>query len=214
MSRPRILLADDHTLVLEGIRKIIEDAYDIVGMVEDGRALVDAAQRLSPDVIVLDISMPLLNGLEAARRIKKTMPRCKLIFLTMHADPSYATEAFQAGGSGFLLKRSAVTELNEAIQAVLNNHFYVTPLIAKDLLSPLVQASPQTPPKNVKLTPRQREVLQLVAEGKSIKEIATLLNISVKTVEFHKSHIMQLLDLHTTADLTRYAIAHKLVPSE
>jgi len=214
MSRPRVLLADDHILVLEGLRKIIEEDYEIAGMVEDGRALIEAAQRLDPDVIVLDISMPLLNGLEAARQIKNMMPHSKLIFLTMHADPSYATEAFQAGASGFLLKRSAVTELGEAIRAVLNNHFYVTQLIAKDLLSPLAQISSRNPPKGVQLTTRQREVLQLVAEGMAIKKIATVLNISVKTVEFHKTHIMEKLDLHTTAELTRYAISHKLVSFE
>ncbi len=214
MTRPRILLADDHTLVLEGIHKILQDEFDVIGMVEDGRALVEAAQRLDPDVIVLDISMPMLNGLEAARQIKKLMPTSKLIFLTMHGDPTYATEAFQAGASGYLLKRSAASELTHAIHAVLKNQYYVTPIIAKDLLSPLVQISPQSPPKGVTLTPRQREVLQLVAEGKSTKEIATVLNISVKTVEFHKSHIMKELDLHTTAELTKYAMAHGLVSPE
>lgn len=212
--RPRILLADDHTLVLEGIHKILQDEFDVIEMVEDGRALVEAAQRLEPDVIVLDISMPMLNGLEAARQIKKLMPNSKLIFLTMHADPTYATEAFQAGASGYLLKRSAASELTQAIHAVLRNQYYVTPIIAKDLLSPLVQTSPQSPPKGLTLTPRQREVLQLVAEGKSTKEIATILNISVKTVEFHKSHIMKQLDLHTTAELTKYAISHGLVSPE
>ncbi len=214
MTRPRILLADDHTLVLEGIHKILQDDFDVIGMVEDGRALVEAAQRLEPEVIILDISMPLLNGLEAARQITKLLPNSKLIFLTMHADPTYATEAFQAGASGFLLKRSAASELTQAIHAVLKNQYYVTPIIAKDLLSPLVQVSPQSPPKGVTLTPRQREVLQLVAEGKSTKEIATVLNISVKTVEFHKSHIMKELDLHTTAELTKYAMAHGLVSPE
>ncbi len=214
MTRPRILLADDHTLVLEGLRKILEDDFDVIETVEDGRALIEAAQRLEPDVIVLDISMPLLNGLEAARHIKKLMPSSKLIFLTMHADPTYATEAFQAGASGFLLKRSASSELSQAIQAVLKNQFYVTPVIAKDLLSPLVQPSPHAPPKGVALTTRQREVLQLVAEGKSTKDVASILNISIKTVEFHKSHIMQQLDLHTTAELTKYAISHGLVSPE
>ena len=214
MTRPRILLADDHTLVLEGLRKILEDDFDVIDTVEDGRALVEAAQRLEPDVIVLDISMPMLNGIEATRQIKKVMPNSKLIYLTMHADLTYATEAFQAGAAGFLLKRSAASELSQAIHAVLKNQFYVTPLIAKDLLSPLVQTSPHAPPKGVTLTTRQREVLQLVAEGKSTKEIATILNISIKTVEFHKSHIMKQLDLHTTAELTRYAIAHGLVSPE
>lgn len=214
MTRPRILLADDHTLVLEGIQKILQDEFDVIEMVEDGRALVEAAQRLDPDVIVLDISMPMLNGLEAARQIKKLMPNSRLIFLTMHADPTYATEAFQAGASGYLLKRSAASELTQAIHAVLKNQFYVTPIIAKDLLSPLVQTSPYSPPQGITLTTRQREVLQLVAEGKSTKEIATILNISVKTVEFHKSHIMKQLDLHTTAELTKYAISHGLVSPE
>jgi len=214
MKRPRILLADDHTLVLEGIQKILQDDFDVIEMVEDGRALVEAAQRLEPDVIVLDISMPMLNGLEAARQIKKLMPNSKLIFLTMHADPTYATEAFQVGASGYLLKRSAASELTQAIHAVLKNQFYVTPIIAKDLLSPLVQTSPYSPPQGVTLTTRQREVLQLVAEGKSTKEVATILNISIKTVEFHKSHIMKQLDLHTTAELTKYAISHGLVSPE
>lgn len=214
MTRPRILLADDHTLVLEGIQKILEDDFDVIDSVEDGRALIEAAKRLEPDVIVLDISMPMLNGLEAARHIKKHLPGSKLIFLTMHADPTYATEAFQAGASGYLLKRSAASELVQAIQAVLKNQFYVTPIIAKDLLSPLVQPSPFSPPQGVTLTPRQREVLQLVAEGKTTKEIASILDISVKTVEFHKSHIMKQLDLHTTAELTKYAISHGLVSPE
>jgi len=214
MTRPRILLADDHTLVLEGLCRLLEEDYEVVGMVEDGRALVDAAQRLEPDVVVLDISMPLLNGLEAARQLRKLVPRSKVIFLTMHADPTYATEGFQAGASGFLLKRSAASELTQAIHAALKGQYYVTPVIAKDLLSPIVQTSPSSLPKGGTLTPRQREILQLVAEGKSTKEIATILNISVKTVEFHKSNIMQQLDLHTTAELTKYAIAHGLTAPE
>lgn len=214
MTRPRILLADDHTLVLEGLQKILQDDFDVIDMVEDGRALVEAAQRLDPDVIVLDISMPMLNGIEAARQIKKLLPNSKLIFLTMHADPTYATEAFQAGASGYLLKRSAASELTQAIHAVLRNQFYVTPIIAKDLLSPIVQTSQYSPPQGITLTTRQREVLQLVAEGQSTKEIATVLNISIKTVEFHKSHIMKQLDLHTTAELTKYAISHGLISPE
>lgn len=211
MSRPRILLADDHTLFLEGLRKILDEDFDVVDAVEDGRTLIEAAQRLEPDVIILDISMPLLNGLDAARHIKQHNPRCQIIFLTMHTDPTYATEAFQAGASGFLVKRSAATELPEAIRAVLKKQYYVTPVIAKDLLLPLGQSSVAAPPQGVTLTPRQREVLQLIAEGKSIKEMATILCISPKTVEFHKSRIMQQLDLHTTADLTKYAIAHHLI---
>lgn len=214
MTRPRILLADDHTLVLEGLRKILEDDFDVIDTVEDGRALVEAAQRLEPDVIVLDISMPKLNGMDAARQLRKLLPRTKLIFLTMHGDPTYANEAFRAGASGYLLKRSAASELIQAIQAVLKNQCYMTPAITKDVLDSCFQPSAPSPISSGTLTPRQREVLQLVAEGKSTKEIATILNISIKTVEFHKSHIMRELDLHTIAELTKYAIAHGIVSPE
>ncbi len=214
MTRARVLLADDHTLILEGLRKILEDDFDLVGLAEDGRALVDMATRLEPDVIVLDISMPKLNGLDAARQLKKLLPRTKLIFLTMHGDATYANEAFRAGASGYLLKRSAASELIQAIQAVLKNQCYMTPAITKDVLESCFQPSSQSPIFSGTLTPRQREVLQLVAEGKSTKEIATILNISIKTVEFHKSHIMRELNLHTTAELTKYAIAHGIVSPE
>ena len=216
MKRPSVLLADDHTLVLEGLRKLLEEDYDLVGTVETGRALVETAQRLDPDIIVTDISMPQLNGLDAVRQLKKLMPDSKVIFLTMHADPTYATEAFRAGAAGYLLKRSAASELIQAIEAVLKGQFYVTPLIAKDLLEPAIKPSDGQPSKRepATLTPRQREVLQLVAEGQSIKEIACTLNISIKTVEFHKSHIMDQLGLRTTAELTKYAIAHGLVSPE
>jgi DNA-binding NarL/FixJ family response regulator len=214
MPRPRILLADDHTLVLEGLRKLLEDDFELVGTVEDGRTLVNVAQELEPDVVVLDISMPQLNGIDAARQIHKLLPNCKLIFLTMHTDPHYAQEAFQAGASGYLLKRSAASELPQAIQAVLKEQHYVTPAITKEVFTPFLIKSDQPSSKKGPLTPRQREVLQLVAEGQCTKDIATILNLSVKTVEFHKSHIMKELDLHTTADLTKYAISHGLVSPE
>lgn len=214
MTRARVLLADDHTLILEGLRKILEDDFDLIGLAEDGRALIDLATREEPDVIVLDISMPKLNGLDAARQLKKLLPRTKLIFLTMHGDATYANEAFRAGASGYLLKRSAASELIQAIQAVLKNQCYMTPAITKDVLDSCFQPLNQSPIHSGRLTPRQREVLQLVAEGKSTKEIATILNISIKTVEFHKSHIMRELDLHTTAELTKYAIAHGIVSPE
>jgi len=214
MKRPRIVLADDHTLVLEGLRKILEEKCDVVGMAEDGRTLLKVAQQHNPDVVVMDISMPELNGLDAARQLRKLLPTCKIIFLTMHADPTYSKEAFQAGASAFLLKRSAATELLLAIQAVLNGQFYVTPVIAKDLLLPLCgQAEPLTDNKHL-LTPRQREVLQLVAEGKAVKEIANLLNVSSKTVEFHKTKIMRELNLHSTVELTKYAVVHGMVSLE
>ena len=210
MKKPRVLMADDHSLILAGLRKLVEAECDVVGTVEDGRALVEAAQKLRPDLILLDISMPLLNGLDAARQLTKLVPESKVIILTMHASPTYATEAFQAGASGYLLKRSAVSELSQAIQSVLQGQQYLTPLITKDVLDSVFKPSTgkRGKPASTALTPRQREVLQLVAEGRGTKEIATILSVSVKTVEFHRFRIMQQLDIHTTADLTKYAITH------
>ena len=210
MKKPRILLADDHSLVLEGFRRILEDQCDVVGTAEDGRALLEAASRLKPNVVLLDISMPLLNGIDATRHLKKVSPDVKVIFVTMHADPAYLNEAFKAGASGYLLKRSAGTELIQAIQSVLGGNFYVTPLLTKGLVNSVISEAPIPPARQSILTPRQREVLQLVAEGKAVKEIAQLLNISPKTVEFHKAQIMEQLDLRTTAELTKYAMAHGL----
>lgn len=213
MTRPRILMADDHAIVLAGLRKLVEAEGDVVGMVEDGRALVEAAQQLRPDIVLLDISMPLLNGLDAARQISKLVPESKLIFLTMHATPTYATEAFKAGASGYLIKRSAAVELKQAIQAVMRGQHYMTPLITKDVLAATLHSleGQLSKPLVTSLTPRQREVLQLVAEGKGTKAIASILNISVKTVEFHKFRIMSELDLHSTAELIKYAISEGLV---
>jgi DNA-binding NarL/FixJ family response regulator len=213
-TRPRVLLADDHSLVLEGLAKLVMDDCDLVGKVEDGRALIQAAQQLEPDVIVLDISMPKMNGLEAGRQLKKLLPSIKLIFLTMHADPVYAKEAFHIGASGFLLKRSAASELSQAIHAAMKGQYYVTPAIAKDFLGSLTQQMPAAQVETNSLTPRQREVLQLIAEGHSTKEIATILNVSAKTIEFHRTRIIRELDLHSKAELTRYAIAHGLVSPE
>ena len=213
MTRPRILMADDHAIVLAGLRKLVESEGEVVGMVEDGRGLVEAAQQLRPDIVLLDISMPLLNGLDAARQISKLVPESKLIFLTMHATPTYATEAFKAGASGYLIKRSAAVELKQAIQAVMRGQHYMTPLITKDVLAATLQSleGQLSKPLVTSLTPRQREVLQLVAEGKGTKAIASILNISVKTVEFHKFRIMSELDLHSTAELIKYAISEGLV---
>ncbi len=213
MTKARILLADDHTLVVEGFRKILEPEFELVGTVEDGRALLEAAPKLQPDVILLDISMPLLNGIDAARRLKKMMPDVKLIFVTMHADPAYVTEAFRVGATGYVLKRSAAADLLQAVRTVLNGHYYVAPPITKDVLNSLLASPAERQPGPEPLSPRQREVLQLVAEGHSLKEIADILKISVKTVEYHKAQIMQQLDLHTTAELTKYAIAHGLTAS-
>jgi DNA-binding NarL/FixJ family response regulator len=210
VTTPRVLLADDHTLVLEGFRRIVEQRCEVVGAVEDGRALLEAAVRLRPDLILLDISMPLLNGIDAARQLKKMQPDVKLVFVTMHADPAYVSEAFKAGASAYLLKRSAARELDQAIDSVLKGQFFVTALLAKELVTSLSEGHATLFAQRQELTPRQREVLQLVAEGRTIKEIAALLNISPKTVEFHKSQIMLHLDIHTTAELTKYALAHGL----
>lgn len=213
MKRTSILLTDDHSLVLEGFRKLLETNFDVVGTAENGRALVDAAKKLQPDLILLDISMPLLNGIDAARQLKSILPKVKIVFLTMHADPTYAAEAFRAGGDAYVLKRSAVSELELAIREVMKGRSYVTPLVTKGILDPF-DVPNQSPISKLMfhgLTSRQREVLQLVAEGHSTKAIAGLLNVSVKTIEFHKSGIMERLGIRTTAELTRYAITHGIV---
>lgn len=206
--RPRILLADDHTLVLEGLCRLLEDHSELVGAVEDGHAVVDAAERLRPDIILLDISMPGLNGMEAARILRTRVPDAKIIFLTMHADPTYAREAFRAGASGYLLKRSAASELAKAIEVVLSGRPYVSPLFPAEVLQPQGAELRKLAPVTGDLSPRQREVLQLVAEGHTAKEIAVLLHISKKTVDFHKGRIMDRLGIRTASELTKYAVVH------
>jgi DNA-binding NarL/FixJ family response regulator len=208
MNRARVLLADDHTVILAGLRSLLESDFDLVGTVEDGRSLVEVAEQLKPDVIMLDISMPLLNGIEAARQLKKVVPQSKLIFLTMHGDIAYVKEAFRVGASGYLIKRSAATELVTAIQEVLRGRTYVTPLVTKDMMESFLDPSEQPEKLHSRLTPRQREVLQLVAEGHSNKEIAAVLKVSTKTVEFHKYNLMEALGIRTTAELTQYAMRH------
>jgi DNA-binding NarL/FixJ family response regulator len=200
MRRARLLLADDHPLFLEGVRRILETKYEVVGTAADGQALIDCAQQLRPDVIVADISMPKTNGLAAAQLLRKTLPSAKFIVLSVHSDPAYVSEAFRAGVKGYVSKRAAGAEMLTAIKQVLEGRSYVSPLV-----------SPKIPvgAKNGKrLTLRQLEILRLVAEGYQNKEIAQLLVISVKTVEFHKTRIMSELDIHTPAGLTRYAIDH------
>jgi DNA-binding NarL/FixJ family response regulator len=206
-------MADDHSLVLAGLRRLVEELGDVVGTVEDGRALIEQAQRLRPDIILLDISMPLLNGLDAARQLTKLVPDSKLIFVTMHATPTYVTQAFEAGASGYLVKQSAAEELKQAIQAVRRGQHYMTPFVTKDTMEATLHPSqgPVCKRPVTALTQRQREVLQLIAEGKSTKSIASLLYISVKTVEFHRTRLMEELNLHSTAELTRYAVSEGLV---
>ena len=214
MKEARILLADDHSLVLEGFRTMLEPHFELVGQVKDGRALLTAAKQLQPDVVLLDIGMPLLNGIDAARQLKKIVPKVKLVFLTMHAERFYVAAAFRAGASGYLLKQSDPSELMFAIREVVKGRSYVTPLITAEVVSSFLDSSKEPPLWSSSahvLTGRQREVLQLVAEGYSLKEIACTLNVSVKTVQFHKSQLMEQLGLHTTAELTKYAIAHGLL---
>ncbi len=210
MTRTRVLLADDHTIVAEGLASLLEPEYELVGRVENGRDLLRAAEELDPDVIVTDISMPLLNGIEALRQLKKTKPDVRVVFLTVHADVTYVTEAFRAGARGYVLKQSAAEELRLAIRTVHEGGTYVTPLIAADLGS-LLDADQASDSLAVVLTPREREVLQLLAEGRSVKEIAAVLDISPRTVEFHKYNVMEKLGLRTTAELTQYAIKHGIV---
>ena len=215
VKRPRILMADDHSILLAGLRKLVEDRCEVVGTVEDGRALLDAAQKVKPDLIILDISMPLLNGLDAARQLTKLLPDAKLLFLTMHSSPTYATEAFKVGAAGYLLKQSAASELPQAIEAVIKGQTYLTPAITKSVLQAALSPDQgQLKSSLANLTGRQREVLQLIAEGKSTKEVATLLNVSVKTVEFHKARMMEQLELHSTTALIKFAISEGLVTPE
>ena len=212
MPRPRVLVADDHTIVAEGLRSLLEPEFELVGVVQDGRSLIAEAKRIRPEVIVLDISMPLLNGIEAAQQIHKSDPNIKLIFLTMHPDVAFVREAFRAGASAYLLKRAAVSELVTAIRETLKGRCYLTPLITHETLHFFLdKASEAVPGQSSELTLRQREVLQLVAEGRSIKEIASILDISPKTAAFHKYRIMDELGLRTTAELTQYAIKHRIV---
>ncbi|MCZ6907810.1 MAG: response regulator transcription factor [Deltaproteobacteria bacterium] len=211
MRRPRVLLADDHKIVAEGLRSLLEPEFELIGIVEDGRALVAAAQKLNPDVIVTDISMPLLNGIEAARQLKKGTSQAKIVFLTMHPDVMYATRALEAGASGYVLKHAAPSELITAIREALKGRIYLTPLIAKDVLESFSGGSRKGRKSDLELTPRQREVLQLVSEGRSAKEIASILDISTRTVEFHKYRLMESLGLCTNAELFQYAIKHGIV---
>ncbi len=209
MKGTRVLLADDHTLLLGALESLLAEECDVVGQVSDGRALVEAAEQLKPDVIVLDISMPLLNGVEAARQIKQKLRNVKLVFLTMNEDADLAAEAFRAGASAYLLKRSAASELPLAIREVMQGRSYVTPLVTEGLVESLLQPEHRTPAHE--LTPRQREVLQLLAEGRSMKEVASILNLTPRTVAFHKYRMMDELKVKSTAELVQYAVKHHIV---
>ncbi len=211
MKKPRVILADDHTFVIEGFKKLLEAHCELVASVEDGRALIEATVNLQPDLVILDISMPKLNGIEAAKKLKKQAPAVKLIFVTMHADMAYVDAAFRAGASGYLLKRSASTELMQSVQSVMNDKFYMTPLITKEVVASFLKPTQTRFATIDDLTTRQHEILQLVAEGLSAKEIADQLKISHRTVEFHKTKIMEQLNIHSTTDLVKYAVTHGLI---
>jgi DNA-binding NarL/FixJ family response regulator len=210
MSRPSILIADDHKIIVEGLKRLLETEFDIAGTVEDGRELIKAAEKLLPDVIVADISMPNLNGIEAVRQIRKTHPEIKVVFLTMHPDVAYAISAFQAGASGYVLKHSAPDELVMALREAIQGRTYVTPLIAGELMQSYKEGSHRQADAATMLTSRQREVLQLLAEGHTVKDIATILNVSAKTVEFHKYRMMDNLGIKTLAELVRFAVKQRI----
>ena len=207
-----VLLADDHAIVAEGLAALLRTSFKLLGVVNDGRALVSSALELHPDVIVTDITMPSLNGLDAIREIKRSRPEAKFIVLTMHAEPDLAVQCFRAGASGYLLKTSPGEELIDAIRQVSRGRVYLTPLIAKDFISILLEAQKTSSAEEDILTPRQREILQLIAEGRTMKEIASVLHISQRTAESHKYEMMETLGLETTAALIQYAIRIKLVP--
>ncbi len=209
MKNIRVLLADDHPMTLEGLRAFLQPHIQNIETVTDGRALVEAALRLKPELIILDITMPLLNGIDAAVQIKKSLPEVKLLFVTMHASPAYLEAALSAGATGYVLKSSAREELLEAIQSVLNGRIYVTPSLSSEHLERF--QDPSRAAATLRLSTREREVLQLVAEGRPNKEIAHVLTISAKTVAFHRENIKRKLGLRTTAELTKHAIEQGLV---
>ena len=209
MPAPRVLLADDHHLLLGALEKLLQEDCQIVGRVSDGHALVAAAQQLKPDVIVLDVAMPLLNGLEAGRQIKQVLRGVKLIYVTMNEDPDIAAEAFRAGASAYLLKRSTPVELLTAIREVMLGRSYVTPLVTEQLVESLLKVDEHK--AGQELTSRQREILQLVAEGRSMKEIASVLDITPRTVAHHKYRLMDQLHIKSTAVLVQYAVKHNMV---
>jgi DNA-binding NarL/FixJ family response regulator len=208
----RVLLGDDHALILDGLRSALQPEHEIVGLAKDGRALVQAAEKLKPDLIVLDISMPLLNGFEAAKQIKKNLPSTKLIFLSQHLDPAYLKNALRLGASGYVLKSGAIEELQVAIKAVLKGETYITPAFGEDLISRLWNRSGELTEESEHLTDRQREILQLIVEGKGNKEIADIIHVSVKTVEFHRDRIMAKLGVKTAAELSKAALQRGIIP--
>lgn len=205
-----MLLADDHQMLADALKRVLEPRFEVVGTVHDGRSLVEAAAKLRPDVVVVDVAMPELNGLDAARQIKHSMPNIKLIFMTMNEDPDLVGETFRAGASGFLLKQAAAFELTDAIDKVLKGGSYVTPRAAEGQAN-IALREPRDRDHAPEPTARQREVIQLLAEGRSMKEVASILDITKRTVAAHKYAVMELLQLKSNADLVQYAIKHHII---
>jgi DNA-binding NarL/FixJ family response regulator len=210
VTRPRVLLADDHRLLRDAFSQLLEAECEVVGSVADGRAVLAEAARLQPDIVVLDVAMPLLNGLDAARQLRQVMPKVKVIFLTMNEDPDIAAEAFRVGASGFLLKNSAASELLQAIREVAHGRSYITPLATQGLVESLLH-TPGPATRTTELSARQREVLQLLAEGHTMKEIARQLKITPRTVAFHKYAMMEQLGVTSNAELVLAAIKHHII---
>ncbi len=211
MKPQRVLLADDHSLIVKGIRGLLETRYEIVGAAENGQTLVAEAMRLQPDIIVLDVSMPILNGIDAARAIQRTLPSAKLVFLTMHSNAVYLRKALEAGASGYVLKSGAAEELLAAIEEARKGNTYISPSFDRQVLDDFRRPPKQPTRASTGLTDRQRQILQLVGEGRQNKEIAEILHVSVKTVEFHRSRLMAKLGAHSIAELTRFAIEEGLI---
>ncbi|MGC1650054.1 MAG: response regulator transcription factor [Candidatus Sulfotelmatobacter sp.] len=210
-NRPRILIADDHTLVAELCKRLLENDFDVVGTVADGRALVRASTELKPDVIVLDIAMPVLNGLDAGRQVKKMLPAVKLVYLTMNPDADVAAEAFARGASGYLLKTCAATEMVLAVRDVLRGKTYMSKALSRSAVDSLRWQHKDLISEEERLTDRQREVLQLLAEGKVMKEIGGILHMTTRTVAYHKYRIMEVLGAKTNAELVKYAVRNHMV---
>lgn len=211
MTKAKILLADDHSLILEGIRKLLESQYQIVGVADNGDALLREAARTKPDLVVLDVSMPILNGIDAAREIRKSQPRVRLIFLSMHSNAVYVRKAMEVGASGYVLKSGASEELLIAIDKACHGQTYFSPGLSQNVLEDIKAPSRRDSHRVLHLTSRQRQILQMIAEGKQNKEIAAILFVSVRTVEFHRSRLMSRLGAHTVAELTRLAIQEGLI---
>jgi DNA-binding NarL/FixJ family response regulator len=215
MKKPRIILAEDHKLVAEGIAKLLRDEFDLIASVTNGRDLVEQVRQNPPEAVLVDLSLPILTGLEATRQIHKNFPSIPVIVLTMHSDPVFVEDALGAGASGYLIKDSAPSELIFAIKEVLAGHTYISPKVSQESTEapPLPHAEKPEPPhpQLANLTQRQREILQLIAEGRSNKEIASILNLALKTIEFHKTRIMRILHVHSTPELTKIAISERII---